>query len=85
MPENRLRQLLEELQGELEKTAEASPETRDQMREVVDDLHQVLERRDGEHTVVDRVNEAMVEFENSHPQIGFLLKRIGKTLSDIGI
>lgn len=85
MPENRLATLLEELQDELEKTEGASAETRERMHEVVADLRGVLEQRTPERSITDRLNEAVVEFESSHPQLGFLLERIGKTLSDIGI
>lgn len=90
MGKRRLRNLLEQLHEELENADSVGPEARDLLRDVTGDIHDVLERTesasaDEEESINDRLNHAIVEFKNSHPQLSFTIERIMKTLSDIGI
>jgi len=89
--ENKLRKLLEQLQDELERAEKVEPESRDLLRDVMADIHTTLERSaDGEapaadDSVKDRLDQAMVEFESSHPQLSFTLERLMESLANMGI
>lgn len=89
--ENKLRELLGQLQDELEQAEEVGPESRHLLREVMDDIETALERSAaGESPAADesvkgRLDQAVVEFESSHPQLSFTLERLMESLSNMGI
>lgn len=92
MEKTKLRELLEDLHGELEKADSVEPETRNLLKSVMDDIHGVLERREGEghspeeeESISDRLSQSLVEFESSHPRVSLVVERLMKTLADIGI
>ena len=89
MPESRLRALLRELHQELEEspTGTSDPEARRLLREVMDDIHDALERPEARNagSLAERANGMLVDLETSHPQVGFALKRLAKALGDMGI
>ena len=89
MPETRLRALLRELHQELEDspTDTSDPEAQNLLREVMDEIHDALERPETqqEGNLTDRANTMLVELETSHPRVGFALKRLAKALGDMGI
>lgn len=93
MPKTKLRELLTELQGELDNAEAVGPKARDQLQDVVTSIEEVLD--DGDPTsslpaseddsLDDRLRAAAVDFETSHPRVAFLVERAMKLLSDIGI
>ncbi len=89
--ENKLRGLLQQLQDELERAESVEPESRDLLRDVMADIEGTLERSTkGEATVADnsakeRLDQAVVEFENSHPQLSYTLERLMDSLAAMGI
>ena len=90
METTKLRGLLEELHGELEKAESVEPETRALLASVMDDIHGVLGKSEspeahGDESISQRLREAVVDFENSHPRLSFAVERLMKSLSDIGI
>lgn len=91
MEGSKLREILEDLHGELENADSVEPETRDLLRSVMDEIHDVLDRREersseeeGE-SISDRLGQALAEFETSHPRVSFAVERLMKGLADIGI
>lgn len=100
MEKTRLRELLEELHTELGKADSVELEAQDLLRGAMDDIHGALDRAEapaseegspGDHGsdddqgINERLNRAVLEFENSHPQVSFAVERLLKSLSDIGI
>ncbi len=90
MEKTRLRNLLLELQEELETAESVGPEARKLLASITDDIDEVLEKSepakgDDEPKVGDKLDEAVVEFENSHPQLSYIIERIIQSLSNMGI
>ena len=98
MEKTRLRELLEELHTELENADSVDAEAQKLLRGTMDDIHGALDRAedsgdgkeadpnpDGEEGIQDRLNRAVLDFESSHPRVGFAVERLLKALSDIGI
>lgn len=87
MRRTRLRELLRELQVELDRADAVEPESQDLLRSVMDDIEETLERSEGagDDSITDRLNHAVVDFEASHPKLSFTIERLIKSLSDIGI
>lgn len=89
--ENKLREILAQLQDELWRAGEVGPESRDLMRNVRDDISTVLKRSmagetpEVDDSVKDRLGQAVVEFESSHPQLSFTLERLMESLANMGI
>jgi len=89
--ENKLRELLEQLQDELERAEEVEPESRDLLRDVMSDIETTLDRSAAgeapaaDESVKGRLDQAVVEFENSHPQLSFTLERLIESLTNMGI
>ena len=90
MEKTRLRNLLRQLHEELETADSVGPEARELLANVNDDIEELLERSetaaDGEEpTLKNKLDEAVVEFENSHPQLAYTIERIVQSLSNMGI
>lgn len=87
MKRTRLRELLRELQDELDQAESVEPESRELLRSVMDEIEEVLERSEGagDDSITDRLNHAVVDFEATHPKLSFTLERLIKSLADIGI
>lgn len=91
MENKKVRQLLEELHGELESADPVEPETRNLLKSVMDDINGVLDRREAsspeeeEEPLSERLSQALTEFESQHPRVAFAVERLMKSLADIGI
>ena len=86
-----LRALLDELHGALESAGSVDPAVHEPLREVMEEIGQVLETRGGQRegeerrSLEGRVEEMALEFEMSHPTIAGVLNRLTHLLSSMGI
>ena len=87
MPTRKLKELLQELEQQIENEELGS----DELKQRLHDLKQSIEQRiDGEQdaeprSLVDSAMEALREFEDSHPTVTMTLGRIMDQLSKLGI
>ena len=89
MPKERLRQLVNSLHEELERTPEVDAEGRDLLRELTDDIEDLVghespqpESRD---SAAERVESAAVRLEAEHPRVAGILSEIVDALGRLGI
>ena len=86
-----LRALLDELHGALESADPVDPAVHEPLREVMEEIGQLLEAtgedRDAEErpSLEERVEKMALEFEVSHPTIAGVLNRLTHLLASMGI
>ncbi len=86
MSDKELTRLLHEVHTELEDQGAVSDEQRELMRDLMDDIRRTLgEEETDDLSVGDRLNEAVDDFQQSHPTIAFTLRRIIDALARMGI
>jgi len=88
MKETRLRELLRELQEELDREDTVEAGSQELLRSVMDDIEEALKRSGAaaaDDSITDRLNHAVVDFEATHPKLAYTLERLIQSLSDIGI
>ena len=86
MSDKELTQLLHEVHTELESQGAVSDEQRDLMRELMDDIRRTLgDEPTHDLGVGERLNEAVGDFQQSHPTIAFALRRVMDALARMGI
>lgn len=87
--EPELRERLEQLHRELERTGSVDGGSRALLREILDDIRDLLERSEASrHThlsLVERLGEAAREFEESHPRLAATVGRVADALANLGI
>ena len=92
MPEQRqqqrMRELIEELRGELASAAEEDPAKRERLERLVESIDSRLEghlAEDHQQELIDELREEAVEFEVEHPDVSATLRGFLQMLSSIGI
>ena len=89
MPEQRLREVLDELHAELERAEGLDEATREQLlaarREIEEKLGEAPDDREPAHGARSRMGEAIERFEKEHPDAVAVLQRVLQALSDVGI
>ncbi|RIL05613.1 MAG: DUF4404 domain-containing protein [Proteobacteria bacterium] len=87
MPEQSLRQMLENLRAELNRAGDLDDSSRELLRVVENDIQQVLEREDEPHpeSFGDRLRETVDRFESSHPTLTEAVGRVLDQLAKMGI
>ena len=89
MPRTRLRQTLEELEQELERTGPVDARSRELLEHVVAEVHEILARTEEpgekERSLRERLAEATDAFEADHPALAETLGRLATALSNLGI
>ena len=88
MPEQDLRDTLEHLHKELKQARSVDERSRELLRDVMDDIHAILdpsaaEARPG--SLVERLREAVGDFEDSHPAVTEAVGRVVDALAKMGI
>ena len=88
--EQRLRELLEELHGELEQDQSVGDEPRDLLQTVMGDIRERLDRgvdeaSDWPTSLGDRLRESPEHFGESHPTMTKTVGRVLDALSNMGI
>ncbi|MDH3520479.1 MAG: DUF4404 family protein [Myxococcales bacterium] len=90
MPEKQLRETLQDLEQTLERQGSVDPAARERLGELVQEIRELLAREPGEReetepSLVDRLSEAMEQFEESHPSLTEAVGRLAAALSNLGI
>jgi hypothetical protein len=88
MDNNELRTMLEQLHGEIEHTDSVDEKGRELLRELGDDIRELLARSEGEQpqpSLLQRMEDSISYLEVTHPTITNTLSRILESLSNAGI
>jgi hypothetical protein len=82
-----VREKLEELHAALREAGAVDPESRELLRTVLADIQRLLDQESGHEpeSLVDRLREAMEEFEESHPTLTEAAGRVIDALAKMGI
>ncbi len=88
--DDQLRELLTQLHDELEHTQTLDDNARQMMEHLKIDIQGLLEKSDEEQhpgygSVAHQINEAVQEFEVTHPELTETLTKVLDTLSGLGI
>jgi hypothetical protein len=89
MQEQDLRQMLEQLRTELQRADALDDRSREQLRSLVGDIGDLLERKPEHDThqesIIERLREATRSFETTHPTLTEAIGRVADALAGIGI
>jgi hypothetical protein len=89
MTDQNLRELLEKLHKELERTEVTDEAGRERLRHLDADIRALLERSDErietDESMLERLQESIDHFETSHPQLTLMLSQMMTILSNAGI
>lgn len=84
-----LKQLLQELEGELQRADQLDPETTEMLAHVAEEISEAIDhaepRRIQDRGLVSQLQERIETFEASHPTLTNLLSRLTDALSQWGI
>ena len=86
MTDQKLRELLQQLHDELERTKSVDEKGREMLRQLNEDIQQFLDpTRDNPTTLLGRLQDAIDHFEVEHPAITTALSHMMNALSNAGI
>ena len=89
MNDQNLREQLERLQSELEKTEVTDEAGRERIRHLQADIRTLLERSDDEidtdDSMLERFEESIEHFQETHPQLTMTISQMMTILSNAGI
>ncbi|MBI3174565.1 MAG: DUF4404 family protein [Chloroflexi bacterium] len=88
MKDQSLRNLLEQLQGELKRSETMDTEGRELLRGLEREIHQFLERAEGEQArpaFLRELEDSITHFEVTHPALTRVLSEMLNTLNNAGI
>ena len=89
MREQHLRQMLEELRTELQRTDTIEDRSRELLRSVIGDIEDLLERKQKRGTrpeaIIERLREAIRAFEKTHPTLTDAIGGVADALARMGI
>ena len=81
MSQEDLRRTLEQLHAELGRAGALDPATRGRLEALQEDVRRTLDRTGGEPPLRERLEDAIVEFEASHPELARRLATVIDTLA----
>jgi hypothetical protein len=89
MTDQNLRELLEKLQNEMERTEVTDEAGRERLRHLETDIRALLARSDEntetDEPMLERLQDSIDHFETSHPQLTLMLSQMMTILSNAGI
>lgn len=86
MPDQKLRELLQQLHDELERTKSVDEKGREMLRHLSADIQQFLDpAQENPETLLERLQDAIDHFEVEHPAVTAALSQMLNTLSNAGI
>ena len=80
-----LTQLLEKLHAELDGMENVDEKSRQLLTDLEKDINELLDRSDDHETLLERLDEAVDEFQVTYPSLTTMLSEISKILSNAGI
>jgi hypothetical protein len=81
MSQEDLRRTLGQLHAELGRAGALDPATRGRLEALQEDVRRALDRAEGEPPLRERLEDAIVEFEASHPELARRLATVIDTLA----
>ncbi|MGH7517349.1 MAG: DUF4404 family protein [Gemmatimonadales bacterium] len=81
MSQDDLRRTLEHLHAELGRAGDLDAATRERLRALQADVRNALDRSPAESSLRQRLEDAIMEFEASHPELARRLGRVIDTLA----
>ena len=87
MPTKHLQALLQQLQEEIAQLDESSPDEKQRLEQLVNDIESTLGQETAEQhaTMLDGVRAKLIETESDHPTASGVVRRLMQTLGDMGI
>ena len=88
MTDEKLSNLLEQLHNELDGTEAVDEKGRELLRALNEDIEELLERSEpgaSEDSLLERWQDAVDHFEDTHPELTSVLSRIMTALNNAGI
>jgi predicted component of type VI protein secretion system len=89
MREQHLRQMLEQLHTELQRTDTIDDRSRELLRSVLGDIEDLLERKQKRgrqpESIIERLREVVRTFEKTHPTLTDTIGRVADALAGMGI
>lgn len=88
MNKEKLENLLNELLAELDRAESVDEELRAALRRSASEIRERLARGEGQGadgSVLERLNDAVVQFEGSHPALALAITQVINALVDIGV
>ncbi len=84
-----VRELLEQLHGELNQTETVDEHQRELLRTLENDIQELLGREQNQphhyRGLGERLSEAVAQLEASHPQVTLLMRRVIDSLAYLGV
>ena len=89
MADQNLRELLEKLHDELERTEVTDEEGRERLRHLRADIRRLLERSgkkpEADESMLERFQDSIDHFGETHPQLTMMISQMMTILSNAGI
>lgn len=87
MPKNKIRELLEQLRGELEQVSPQDQKGRDLLENITADINSFLQdpNVEADKSVLQRLQDTIDHFNIEHPTLTMALSEIMSILSNAGI
>jgi hypothetical protein len=85
MNNQELTELLKKLHDEVDGIKDVDEKSLQLLRDLEKDIDELLERSEQDDSVVERLRDAIREFEVTHPSITAMLSEISNILSNAGI
>jgi hypothetical protein len=89
MTDQNWRDLLDKLQDELDRTEVTDEASREKLRNLQADVHDLRERSgdkiDSDEPLLERLQDSIEHFETSHPELTMTLSQMMTILSNAGI
>jgi hypothetical protein len=87
MTDQDLRELLERLHAELDRTKSLDEKRREMLRHLNKDIRELLERSGAEadENILERLQDSIDQFEVTHPRLTGMLSEMMRILSNAGI
>ena len=87
MDDQKLNQLLEQLHKEIEGIESVDEKEQELLRDLSTDIRELLERAEGKQpaSMLERIEQAIDQFEVTHPDLTAALSNLSAILSNAGI
>ena len=87
MPTAQLHERIQELLDELDQIDTDDSAARDRITHVLQDIREAIDEADSDRndSLIERLNDATRQFEESHPTLTRLVGRVAESLSNLGI
>lgn len=85
MEQQQLRDLLETLHKELEQVGTVDEKTAESLTSLKNDIAKLVNEGGEQEGIIDRMNEALGEFEEEHPKLSMMIQHVLDSLAQMGL